>query len=65
MVDDKTIVQARQQEAMWLQEIESNPFDHEDVALFALFDRKGWSPERRRAYIIAQAKGELLPDAAE
>ena len=65
MADDQTKVQVKEQEAIWLQEIESNPFDDEDIALFDLFDHRGWSPEQRRAYIIAQAKGALLPDAAE
>ena len=38
-----------------LQEIEGNPLDAEDVALFEMFEREGWSHERRRAHILAGA----------
>ena len=54
----------RQLEAIQLQAIEGNPLDADDLALFAMFDREGWSHERRRAYIIAQAKSDV-PLAAE
>jgi len=63
--DQIAVARARRLEAMHLQEIEGNPFDAEDIALFEMFDRKGWSHEQRRAYIIAQAKGEQVPVAAE
>ncbi len=46
---------------MRLLEIEGNPLTPEDIAMFEMFDREGWSHERRRAYIIAKA----LPLAAE
>ncbi len=50
---------------MHLQEIEGNPLDAEDIAMFEMFEREGWSHERRRAYITAMEKRELVPDAAE
>lgn len=50
---------------MHLQRMEGNPFDAQDTALFEMFEREGWSYERRRAYVIAQAKGRSVPDAAE
>ena len=53
----------RRLDAMRLQEIESNPLDAEDIAMFEMFEREGWSDERCRAYIIAN--GEAVPDAAE
>lgn len=56
---------ARRKEAMHLQRMEGNPFDAEDNALFEMFERKGWSHEQRRAYIIAQAKGLTVSEAAE
>jgi len=56
---------ARRREAMQLQRLEGNPLDDEDVALLDMFERKGWSYERRRAYIVARARGEAVPDAAE
>lgn len=55
----------RRREAMHLQEIEGNPLDAADIAMFEMFDREGWSHEQRRAYIIAQARGEQVPFAAE
>jgi hypothetical protein len=41
-------------EAMNLQEIEGNPFDAEDIAMFEMFEREGWDDERCRAYILAR-----------
>jgi recombinational DNA repair protein (RecF pathway) len=35
-------------EAMHLQTLESNPLDAKQVAMFEMFDREGWSDERRR-----------------
>ena len=55
----------RLEEAMNLQAIEGNPFDAEDIALFEMFERLRMTPEQRRAYIIARAKGEPVPAAAE
>lgn len=46
----------RRLEAMNLQAIEGNPLDAEDVAMFELFEREGWSHEQRRAHILARAK---------
>ena len=43
-------------EAMNLQEIEGNPLDAEDIAMFEMFEREGWTHERRLAYIIAAAR---------
>lgn len=48
-----------------LQEIESNPFDAEDEAMYAMFDREGWSHERRIAYIKKRAREDALVPAAE
>lgn len=54
----------RRLEAMHLQEIESNPLDAEDIAMFEMFEREGWSHERCTAYILARAHGDIA-DAAE
>lgn len=51
--------------AMHLQEIEGNPLDAEAVAMFEMFEREGWSNERRRAYIQAKHTNQSVPDAAE
>ena len=41
---------------MKLQEIEGNPASPEQIAMFEMFEREGWSHERRRAYIAARNK---------
>ncbi len=53
--------QKRRLAAMRLQEIEGNPLDSDDVAMFEMFEREAWTHEQRRAYILAQAR----PLAAE
>jgi len=52
-------------EAMHLQAMEDNPFDIEDKAMFDMFERKGWSTDQCRAYILEQAKADSLVPAAE
>ncbi len=39
-----------------LQEIEGNPLDADDIAMFEMFEREAWSHEQRHAYIVAQIK---------
>ena len=46
----------RRLEAMNLQEIEGNPLDAEDIAMFEMFERERWTHDRCRAYILARAK---------
>jgi hypothetical protein len=45
---------SRRIEAMRLQEIEGNPLDAEDIAMFEMFEREAWPPEMCRAYILDQ-----------
>jgi hypothetical protein len=40
--------------AMRLQEIEGNALSADQVAMFEMFEREGWSDEQCRAYILAQ-----------
>jgi hypothetical protein len=47
--------------AIRLQEIENNPLSDEEVAMFEMFGREAWTPERRRSHIVAKIK----PLAAE
>ncbi len=47
--------------AMRLQEIEGNPLSPDQVAMFEMFEREGWTHERRRAFILAK----ITPLAAE
>lgn len=42
------------QQIMAMQAIEANPLNDEDIAMFEMFEREGWSHERRRAHIVAQ-----------
>jgi hypothetical protein len=50
----KTEMRQLRLEAMNLQDIEGNPFDAEDIAMFEMFEREGWDDERCRAYILAR-----------
>jgi len=50
---------ARRLAAMRLQEIEGNPLNAEQVSMFEMFDREGWSLEQRREYILRRAQGRV------
>ena len=52
-------------EAAHLQAIEGNPLTAEEIAMFEMFAREGWSPERRRAHILRQIKDRGRVAAAE
>ena len=39
-------------EAAHLQAIEGNSLTAEEIAMFEMFEREGWSPKRRRAHIL-------------
>ena len=45
-------------EAAHLQAIEGNPLTAEEIAMFEMFEREGWPPERRRAHILRRV-GDL------
>ena len=51
--------------AMHLQAMEGNPLDVDDIAMFEMFEREGWSHERRRAHIIELARKAVASHAAE
>lgn len=51
--------------AMHLQSMEDNPLDADDVAMFEMFEREGWSPERRLDHIRKKALAAALAPAAE
>ncbi len=53
--DEIAAARERRLEAMHLQEIEGNPLDAEDIAMFEMFEREGWDDERCLAYILEQA----------
>ena len=54
---------ARRLEAMRLQEIEGNPLDAEQVAMFEMFEREGWSHEQCTAWLLERARRAGVPDA--
>ena len=43
-----------------LHEIEGNPLSADEVAMFEMFEREAWSPARRRAYILRQARSSAM-----
>jgi hypothetical protein len=43
-----------------LHEIEGNPLSADEVAMFEMFEREAWPPERRRAYILRQARSSAM-----
>lgn len=52
-------------EALHLQAIEGNPLTAEEIAMFEMFEREGWSPERRRAHILRRIQDRGRVAAAE
>ena len=52
-------------EAAHLQAIEGNPLTAEQIAMFEMFEREGWSPERRRAHILRRIESRGRVAAAE
>ncbi|GAB6843722.1 hypothetical protein HNR00_003402 [Methylorubrum rhodinum] len=66
-LDKQTVEQARQRRlvAMHLQDIEDNPLDAGEIAMFEMFEREGWPHEKRRAYILDRARSASLVPAAE
>jgi uncharacterized protein YjhX (UPF0386 family) len=55
----------RRLEAMRLQEIEGNPLDAGQIAMFEMFEREGWSHEQCTAYLLERARRAAVPHAAE
>ena len=54
--NDKRVRHKRLQEAVRLQEIEGNPLDEEQIAMFHLFERERWSDEQRLAHLQERAQ---------
>jgi hypothetical protein len=52
-------------EAMHLQALEGNPMDAEQAAMFAMFEREGFSAKQRRAYIQKRVLQRVGVPAAE
>lgn len=43
----------RLREAAALQNIEGNPLSPDEIAMFEMFEREGWSHDQRRAHILS------------
>lgn len=54
--ETETVLRLSLREAAHLQAMEGNPLDDADLEMFEMFDREGWSDERRRAHILRQAQ---------
>ncbi len=52
-------------EAVHLQAIEGNPLTAEEIAMFEMFERERWSPERRRAHVARRIGDRGRVAAAE
>jgi hypothetical protein len=67
LLSEEAVAEAKRRriEAMHLQEIESNPLEPDEVAMFEMFERERWPHERRLAYILEKAGVEPLMPAAE
>ena len=64
--DQINAARVRRLEAMKLQEIEDNPLDAGQVAMFEMFEREGWSHEKCTAYLLDRARRAVaVPSAAE
>jgi hypothetical protein len=59
------VAKGRRLVAGHLQAIEGNPPTDEQTVMFEMFEREGWSHERRLAYIKARAKAAATVHAAE
>jgi hypothetical protein len=55
----------RRLEMQHLQGIEGNPLTADEISMFEMFEREGWSHERRRAHILANFQRFAAPEAAE
>ncbi len=64
---DEQVAEAklRRLEAMHMQEIEGNPLDADQIAMFEMFEREKWSHEKRLAYILAKARAKTVSEVAE
>lgn len=64
-MSDKETIRQRTLEAAHLQAIEGNPLDADQVAMFEMFDREGFSSEEELAYVLERARTGAAAQAAE
>lgn len=61
---EKAARRERLMEAAHLQKIENNPLNAEDLAMFEMFEREGWSDEECLEHIAKLVASVRSPDAA-
>ena len=59
------LANGRLAEAAHLQAIENNPLTAEEIAMFKMFEREGWPPERRRSHILRRIEDHGRVSAAK
>jgi hypothetical protein len=59
-MSDRDTIRQRTREAAHLQAIEGNPLDADDLAMFEMFDSKGFTPEQEIEYIRADIERRRL-----
>jgi hypothetical protein len=59
-MSDSDVIRQRTLEAAHLQEIEGNPLDTEDYAMFEMFDQEGFSVEEQLAYVQEDLKRRAM-----
>lgn len=64
MIDDLE-KELRFREASHLQAMESNPLNPDQIAMFKMFDREGWTPERRLEHLRRRAEETAKATIAE
>ncbi|MBD8651758.1 hypothetical protein IFT66_11780 [Rhizobium sp. CFBP 13726] len=55
-MSDRDDIRQRTLEAAHLQMIEGNPLDADDLAMFEMFDREGFSPDQAIAYVASRIR---------
>lgn len=53
---NRDIIKQRTKEAAHLQALEGNPLDADDIAMFEMFDREGFSLDEQLAYVHRELK---------
>ncbi|NSY18403.1 hypothetical protein [Neorhizobium sp. AL 9.2.2] len=64
-MSDRDDIRQRTLEAAHLQTIEGNPLDADDIAMFEMFDREGFSVEQQLDYVRRDLRRRADLDAKE
>jgi hypothetical protein len=64
-MNNRDTIEQRTREAAHLQLIAGNPLDADDIAMFEMFDREGFSIDQQRAYILEESKKRTAAKTCE